>query len=163
MKTAEARNYEHPTRTAEIEWYGSNIGRIFELHPSILEIESIEGRAVLFNVDLRAAQKIAAQGVVKYAPLRKFPTSGFDLSVVTDLRKPVSEIQEKLTELAGPDLAMIEFVRQYDRPPLPPGQKSVTYHLEIGAVNHTVTTEEVTEVRNRIISGMQNLGFDFRA
>lgn len=163
LKAVKARTYEHPARTAEIEWCGSLIGRIFELHPSLLEVESIEGRAVLFNVDLRIAQKIAARGVVKYVPLRKFPTSGFDLSVVTDLRKPVSDIQEKLTKLAGPGLAMIEFVRQYDRPPLPPGQKSVTYHLEIGALTHTVTAEEVTEVRNRIISGMQSLGFDFRA
>ena len=58
---------------------------------------------------------------------------------------------------------MIEFVRQYDGPPLPQGQKSVTYRLEIGAPDHTVTTEEVTEVRNRIMDGMRRQGYDFRA
>ncbi len=163
LKAAAARTYEHPARTAEIEWYGSVIGRIFELHPSMLEAEDIEGRAVLFDVDVCIAQEVANRGAIKYTPVRKFPTSGFDLSVVTDLRTPVSDIQGKLTEFAGPNLARIEFVRQYDRPPLPSGQKSVTYHLEIGALTHTVTTEEVTEVRNRIIADMQNLGFDFRA
>ena len=82
---------------------------MFELHPSLLEAAGIEGRATLFDVNLDEAQVLAG-GIVKYKPLRKYPTSGFDLSVVTPLRHPVASVQDALTELAQPELVSIEFV-----------------------------------------------------
>jgi phenylalanyl-tRNA synthetase beta chain len=163
LASAQAREYEHPARTAQIYWHGRVIGRLFELHPSLLAADGIEGRAFLFDVDLQLAQMLAASSPLKYTPLRKYPTSGFDLSVLTDLHTPVARVQEHLTELAGPDLAEIDFLRQYVGPPLPRDQKSVSYHIEVGALDHTMSTEEVTEIRNRIIEGMRALGFDFRA
>jgi phenylalanyl-tRNA synthetase beta chain len=162
LTAANARPYEHPMRTAEIHWCDATIGRIFELHPSLLQQEDIEGRAVVFDVDLELAQNLAAARALKYTPLRKYPTSGFDLSVVTQARTPVDQIQHALANLAGSDLASIDFVRQYDGPPLRPGEKSVSYHLEVGALDHTLSAEEVTEIRNRVIEGMRALGFDLR-
>jgi len=55
-------HYEHPWRTAEIHWRHGIIGRLFELHPSLLQAESIEGRAMFFDIDLIEAQKIASEG-----------------------------------------------------------------------------------------------------
>jgi phenylalanyl-tRNA synthetase beta subunit len=78
------------------------------------------------------------------------------------LKTPVDRIQYELSKLAGSDLAAIDFVRQYAGPPLPEGQKSVSYHLEVGALDHTMTAEEVTQIRNRMIHGMRDLGFDLR-
>src|SRR5581483_1598879 len=33
----EAAPYEHPARAAEIVWRGERVGRLFELHPSLVE------------------------------------------------------------------------------------------------------------------------------
>lgn len=162
LRPTNARVYEHPARVGEIEWRRQVVGRLFELHPAVLESEGVEGRAVVFDIDLRLTEELAAQGFFCYRPPRKYPTSGLDLSIVTDLKTPVAAIQDGLIAAAGSDLASIEFVRQYDGPPLRAGQKSVTYRLEIGASDHTVTTEEVTRVRNRILEQMRDLGFDFR-
>ncbi len=162
LTAAEARAYEHPARTAEIHWQNRVIGRLFELHPSLLKAEGIEGRAMLFNVDLDFAQNLAAGSAIQYKPLRKYPTSGFDLSVIAELKLPVLEIQDALSKLAGADLAAIEFVRQYAGPPLLEGQKSVSYHLEVGALDHTLTADEVSQIRTRLIQGVRELGFDLR-
>ncbi len=162
LRAAEARPHEHPTRAAEVLWHDVALGRLFELHPLLLKEEGIEGRAVLFDVDLRSAQGVSASQGAHYTPPRKYPTSGFDLSVITASQMPVANVQSALRSLAGSDLALLEFVRQYDGPPLLSGQKSVTYHLEIGAYDHTVTTQEAAEVRNRIISGMRQQGYEFR-
>ncbi|MFL6451016.1 MAG: phenylalanine--tRNA ligase subunit beta [Bryobacteraceae bacterium] len=159
---ASARAYEHPARAAEVEWHGQVVGRLFELHPSVLETEGIEGRAVLFDIDLRETERLAGQVSFRYRVLRKYPTSGLDLSVVTETRTPVATIKDALVAASGADLASIDFVRQYDGPPLRSGQKSVTYHLEIGAPDHTITAEEITRVRNRILDQLRDLGFDFR-
>ncbi len=162
LTPAEARSYEHPARTAEVYWRGAVIGRQFELHPLLLERENMEGRAFFLDVDLQQAERLSALIATKFKTLRKYPTSGFDLSVVTALRTPAAQIQDELAKLAGPDLAMIDFVRQYDGPPLSAGQKSVTYRLDVGAPDHTLSADEVTDIRNRIISGMRELGFEFR-
>jgi phenylalanyl-tRNA synthetase beta chain len=162
LTAAAACPYEHPTRTAEIVWREMPIGRLFELHPSLLQAEGIEGRAVVFDVDLRIAQRLAAAHAIRYQPPRKYPTSGFDLSVVADLRMPVAAIEHALAELAGAALASIEFVRQYSGPPLPEDKKSVSYHVEAGAIDHTLDSEEVTSIRDRMIAGMQQQGFELR-
>jgi phenylalanyl-tRNA synthetase beta chain len=154
--------FEHPVRAAEVFWSHEPIGRIFELHPSLLKSEGIEGRAMIFDIDIDLSLQLASTRVPKYTPLRKFPTSGFDLSLVTELRTPVDKLQDELTRLAGSDLAMIEFVRQYAGPQLPQGQKSVSYHLKVGALDHTMTTDELTAIRQRIIDGMQALGYELR-
>ena len=162
LAAVEAKPYEHPARTAEIFWRDAVIGRIFELHPSLLQAEGIDGRVVLFDVDLRLAQSLSAARTFRYTPIRRYPTSDFDLSVVADLQLPVQQIQDRLAALAGPALAAIEFIRQYDGPPLPQGQKSVSYHLKVGALDHTLAADEATEIRNRIINGMREAGFEFR-
>jgi len=117
---------------------------------------------MIFDIDVDAALKLASARVPKYTPLRKFPTSGFDLSVVAELLTPVEKIQDELMRLAGPDLAAIEFIRQYAGPPLPHGQKSVSYNLKVGALDHTMTADELTVIRQRIIDGMQALGYELR-
>ena len=162
LGATEARCYEHPMRTAEIIWHDLVIGRLFELHPALLTAEGIEGRAVLFDVDLPSAQKVASSFQRKYAPPRKYPTSGFDLSVVTTTKTPVYQVEQHLSGLTGKHLVSLEFVRQYDGPPLLDGQKSVSYHLEIGAPDHTLTSEEAAEIRDRIVTGMRSAGFEIR-
>jgi phenylalanyl-tRNA synthetase beta chain len=159
---AEPRAFEHPFRTGELFWNGSDLGRLFELHPALLASQGLTGRAVFLEIDLRAALKNALSRETKYTPLRRYPTSGFDLSVVAGNKIPVGELEAHLTSLANLDLASIEFIRQYEGSPLAPGQKSVTFHLEVGALDHTLTSEEATAIRDRIVTGMRDLKFEIR-
>ena len=158
----ETAKFEHPSRTAVIHYAGTTVGRLFELHPSLLADEGIEGRAVLFDIDLRRCLELWSQHQTQYTAPRKYPTSGFDLSVVAGLKTPVGEIAEQLTKLAGPHLATIDFVRQYEGAPLPAGQKSVSFHLEVGAYDHTLTSEEASAIREQIVQGMREAGFEIR-
>lgn len=151
--------YEHPARTAVIHWCGSHVGRIFELHPSLLAAEGLEGRAVVFDLDLRTCLQLNEEREFRYSPLRRYPTSSFDLSVVASQKTSVGELQELLTKFAGAELVSLEFVRQYQGPPLPEGQKSVSYRFEVGATDHTLISTEASEIFNRVIRGMKESGF----
>jgi phenylalanyl-tRNA synthetase beta chain len=161
LRPAEAKAHEHPVRAALLVWRGAVIGRFFELNPALLLAEGIEGRAMLFDVDLDTTLPLASIPF-QYGPIRKYPTSGFDLSVIADLRLPVAAIESDLTALGAESLARLEFVRQYAGPPLAEGQKSVSYHLEVGALDHTLTSDDVSTLRNRIIEGMRARGYDLR-
>jgi phenylalanyl-tRNA synthetase beta chain len=161
LRPAGAKAYEHPARAAILVWRGAAVGRLFELNPALLLEEGIEGRAILFDVDLDCTLPLASTAF-QYSPIRKYPTSGFDLSVVADLHLHVATIESDLTAIGGESLARLEFVRQYAGPPLAEGQKSVSYHLEVGALDHTLTSDEVSATRNRIIDGMRARGYDLR-
>jgi phenylalanyl-tRNA synthetase beta chain len=162
VQAAKAHPYEHPVRAADISWRGSGVGRLAELHPSLLHEEGLQGRAFVFDIDLQVTQQLAAAREVRYKPVRKYPTSGFDLSIITSLQTPVAGIEEELRKLGGDAIAQIYFVRQYTGRPLPDGQKSVSYHMEIGAVDHTLTAEEASEIRNKMIEGMRARGYELR-
>lgn len=162
LKAAAPLPFEHPTRAAEAEWNGKTIGRIFEIHPSLLRAEGVEGRAIFFDIDIGQTQEIESRRTKMYTPIRKYPTSGFDLSVVADLRTPVAFIEDNMRAAAGESLASLDFVTEYSGPPLPEGRKSVSYHLEVGSLDHTMTADEVAEIRNGIIEEMKKRGYELR-
>ena len=155
---AEARLFEHPARAAAIEWRGCAVGRLFELHPTLLE----SGRAAVLDLDLRTVRELRSQGQVKYTPVRRYPSSAFDLSVICGLRELAGELQSRIAKATGPLLESIEFVRQYSGPPLGEGLKSVSFRVTLGSAERTLSSDEVSEVRDRIIGRMREAGYELR-
>jgi phenylalanyl-tRNA synthetase beta chain len=157
VRLGAARPFEHPERAAEVIWRNDNIGRLFELHPSL----GVEGRAAILDLDLALMQYLDNREV-RYQPLRRFPTSAFDLSVVAPLRDPAGNIERLLKSAAGADLVEIDFVRQYTGAPLPEDRKSVSYRLTVGAPDRTLSSDEVTTIRTRVIEALHQSGYDLR-
>jgi phenylalanyl-tRNA synthetase beta chain len=153
----EARAFEHPARAAEIRWKGRVAGRLFEFHPAMVET----GRAAVMDVNLRVVHELTT-GTVKYAPPRRYPSSAFDLSVIAGERELAGNLEAALARFAGPLVESVEFVRQYAGAPLAEGTKSVSFRLTAGSPDRTLSSEEVGEIRARIIEGMRGLGYELR-
>jgi phenylalanyl-tRNA synthetase beta chain len=151
-----ARAYEHPARAAEIHWNGAVAGRLFELHPSLAE-----GRTAMLDLDLTLVE-LASPKEKRYTPIRRFPSSAFDLSVVAGGRELAGDLRGRLARLAGPLLESIEYQRQYAGPQLAEGTKSVSFRVTLGSAERTLSSEEVGEVRARLIDGMRLQGYDLR-
>lgn len=144
----------HPERAAGIEAGGTRVGNLYELHPSLLD----RGRAAILNLDLDALQALPAQAE-KYQPLRRFPTSSFDLSIVAGTREPVAQLEGKLRSLAGDGLVSLQFLLIF---PLPGDKKSVSFRLTFGADDRTLTNEEVTGIREQVVAGIKSAGYELR-
>jgi phenylalanyl-tRNA synthetase beta chain len=157
VERAQARSFEHPERAVTVRWRGETIGRLFELHPTL----GVEGRAAILDLDLALLERLDKRDV-RYQPLRRYPTSAFDLSVVANLRQPAGEIEQRLAEAAGDGLVDIEFVREYIGAPLPSDRKSVSFRLTVGASDHTLSSDEVTTIRDRVIEAMRKANFELR-
>jgi phenylalanyl-tRNA synthetase beta chain len=154
---AQPRAFEHPARAAGIVWKGGTVGRLFELHPSMIET----GRAAVLDLDLSRVRKLSA-AETRYTPVRRYPSSAFDLSVVAGEREPAGELESRIASFAGPLLESILFVRQYSGPPLPDGKKSVSFRLTVGSLERTLSLEDVGEIRGRIIEGIRGEGYELR-
>jgi phenylalanyl-tRNA synthetase beta chain len=149
--------WEHPARCAEVWWNGREIGRLSELHPSLVE----GGRAAVLDIDLMALREVTPARA-SYTPVRRFPESAFDLSIVAGAREYAADLEMEIRRFAG-DLALaVEYVREYRGAPLPEGKKSVSFRVVAGAVDRTLSSEEIAEMRGRIIAGLNGLGYELR-
>jgi phenylalanyl-tRNA synthetase beta chain len=146
----------HPERTAGIEVAGQRVGMLYELHPSLLE--NARGRAAILDIDLDALEALPTQPK-KYQPLRRFPTSSFDLSIVAGAQELVANLEDKLRQLAGDDLVWLQFLLIF---PLPPDKKSVSFRLTVGANDRTLTADEVASIRERVVQGIKTAGYELR-
>jgi phenylalanyl-tRNA synthetase beta chain len=148
------KDYEHPRRCAEVVSGDATLGRLFEFHQRMIE----GGRAAVLDLDLALLQKLQP-GQPRYEPLRKFPTSAFDLSVVVPAPTLIGDVEDALVNHAGPDLVSISYLRDFT---LPDGRRSLSYRLTVGATDRTLTSEEVSAIRTRIIVAMQDFGYELR-
>ncbi len=146
----ETRSFEHPHRTATVKIGAAVIGRLFELHPKMMD----SGRAAILDLDLQQLERLHPT-LKKYQPLRKYPTSAFDLSVHAGLRELVGDMERKIRELAGADLVSLEFLRTFALE----NRQSVSFRITAGAPDHTLSSDEVTAIRVRIIDGLRVAGY----
>lgn len=150
---SDMRIYEHPVRTADVWWRGEKTGRLFEFHPDFVE----HGRAAVLNLDLAKLQELSsAQTAVKYTPVNRFPSSSFDLAVIVPARAFVSDASSAVAEL-GHIPELIEDYRMQD------GRRSLLFRMTLSREDRTLTGEEVTSERTRLIEGLRSKGYELRA
>ncbi len=56
----------------------------------------------------------------------------------------------------------VEYVREYQGERLPEGKKSVSFRVVAGAPDRTLSSDEITALREQIIAGMKSLGYELR-
>jgi phenylalanyl-tRNA synthetase beta chain len=149
--------WEHPARCVEIWWNGRAIGRLSELHPKLVEA----GRAAVLDIDLALLQELMP-ATVKYKPVHRFPTSAFDLSIIAGARELAGTLELEIRRLVDDVAEAVEYVREYEGEPLPAGKKSVSFRVVVGAPDRTLSAAEIADIRNRIIEGLNGLGYELR-
>jgi len=158
VSPSEALPYEHPARSATISWRGSIPGRLFELHPSLVEA----GRAAVLDLNLGTVFQLGLEPK-RYTPLRRYPSSEFDLSVVAGLRDLCGTIQDLIRSAAGPACDRVAYLYSYQGHPLPADQQSLTFRVTVSSPDHTLSSDEVTAIRNAIITRLSGAGFSLRS
>ncbi len=154
-RPAEARAFEHPERAAIVAIDGLFLGRLFELHPSL----GLDGRAAILDLDIASVAMALERPTGKYRPLRRFPTTAFDLSIVAPPRTLAAALQSELASAAGPEVAAIEYLRQF---PISDSAVSFSYRLTAGAPDRTLSSEDSTAIRAQIIERMREKGYELR-
>jgi phenylalanyl-tRNA synthetase beta chain len=138
VRPTAARSYEHPQRAALV----GDIGRLFEFHPKMVE----NGRAAVLDLNLTLLNQPRE---VRYQPLRRFPESAFDLSFIVPERTLIGDVERAIPKL--PEILSIQFLREFA---LPEG-RSLTFRITLGAADRTLTSEEVSAIREQILTTVQ--------
>ena len=142
----------HPGRCAAIHCGGRQIGILGEIHPAVADAFDLKHRpALLFELYLEELLEPAAGAASSqrnFRALPRFPAARRDLALVVDAEVPAGKIHSLLTRHRL--VARAELFDLYTGDNLPPGRKSLAYHLYFQSPERTLTAAEV----NRALEGL---------
>ena len=139
----------HPGQSAIISVNNDNVGIIGKVHPEI-ELEDV----YILEIDL---DKLLAKKVskMKYKEISKFPSIKKDLAIVVDKKLTAQEISMKIKKYAGSLLDSQEVFDIYTGKGIDDDKKSIAFSLTFAKQDRTLTDEEINEVMNKIIAGLE--------
>jgi phenylalanyl-tRNA synthetase beta chain len=147
----------HPGRVADLVVGGATVARLGELHPEQHASRRLPHRVYLAEVDLDALLP-AAVFVQTLVEIPRYPAVERDIAMVSPAGWPAGSVQDAIRAAAGPLLEEVELFDAYAGPPVPPGHRSLAYHLRLRAPDRTLTAEEAEEVVQRIRIALQEQG-----
>ncbi len=162
----------HPGRCARLRCGPVSIGLLGELHPTVAAEFDLKHRpATLFELYLdnllprlpRLDQPgQPGHGGRNFRPLTRFPAAHRDLALVVAEAVPAGRVESLLSRHRL--VERVELFDVYTGDNLPPGAKSLAFHLYFQSPDRTLTAEEV----NRALQGLlrtleRDLGATLRA
>ena len=143
----------HPGKAARIE-----AGIVGELHPTLLE-----GVWGAFELDLETLAG-AARDPVPYEDVITYPAAFQDIAVAVDEGIEVGALVSAAREAAGELLRDARVFDVYRGDQVGPRRKSVAIHLAFQSPERTLTEEEATEARDRIVAALaERFGAELRS
>ncbi len=161
----------HPTRSAHlIAGAGTRFGSVGEIDPAVavdFDLTHTTGsgtsprRIGWLEVDLGPLfdDTVVARRDVLAAAVSRFPSSDIDLALVVDDRHPADVVAEALGAAAGDLLESVTLFDVYRGPGIEEGRRSLAFRLRFTSVDHTLTDQEVGDLRTRcIIAASEQFG-----
>ncbi len=146
--TADAVAPFHPGRCARIALAdGTLVGHAGELHPKAVAALGLPPRTVGGELDLDVLT-VASEGTVQADTLRTFPLAQSDVAVVIDEAVPAADVARALRSGAGEHLESLTLFDVYRGDQVGDGRKSLAYRLTFRAPDRTLTTDEVSGLRD---------------
>jgi phenylalanyl-tRNA synthetase beta chain len=146
----------HPTRSARLVGpAGELLGAVGEVDPGALENHGIGERVGWLEVDLDVAAGLPHRERI-YRPVSIYPSSDVDLAFEVDDAVPAGAIETTLRAAAGEHLAALRLFDVYRGAGIADGRRSLAYALRLDALDHTLTDDEVAEVRRRCIEAVES-------
>ena len=82
--------------------------------------------------------------------------------MIADARELAGTLELEIRRFAGDLAESIDYVREYQGEQVPAGKKSVSFRVVASAPDRTLSSNEITSLRNRIIEGLNSLGYELR-
>ncbi|WOO38210.1 phenylalanine--tRNA ligase subunit beta [Anaerocolumna sp. AGMB13020] len=153
--------YLHPGRQAEMTYDGTIIGYLGEIHPDVLEGYDIGDKAYVGVLDM---PEIVARASfdIKYQGIAKYPAVTRDLSMLVQKEITAGQVEEVIRKSSGSILENCELFDIYEGSQIKTGFKSMAYSLSFRAKDRTLEEKDISEVMNKILKNLSNMGIELR-
>ena len=170
LEEKKASEFFHPKRhdfllisnDSENSGQSQQIGEIGELHPLLHQTMEISVPVAILEVDLEVLLT-SSKKIVQFNSFSSYPLIGRDLNLVVDENAQHETILNLIHQQGGPWLRRVMLFDLYRGKPLPEGKKALTYALEFGAMERTLTDQEVNQAREALLVKLREAGCELRA
>ena len=139
----------HPYQTAEVSVNNDICGIVGKLHPN----ETKDDIYVMeINLDKLLQKKT---GKMTFKEISKFPVVNKDLSVVVDKNVSATDLENEIKRAGGKLFLGSKIFDVYADEKIGENKKSIAVSLSFGAMDRTLTDEEVNELLNKIIERLE--------
>ncbi|HEV7171440.1 phenylalanine--tRNA ligase subunit beta [Pedococcus sp.] len=142
----------HPGRCAELTLAdGTVVGYAGELHPKVASALELPARTVAGELDVDVL--VAATGTpLQASTLSTYPVAHTDVALVVEESVPAAEIESALRAGAGGSLESVALFDLYRGEQTGAGKKSLAFRLTFRAPDRTLTTDEVSALRDTAVA-----------
>lgn len=149
---ADAEPPFHPGRCARVSLTdGTLVGHVGELHPKAVSRLGLPERTVAAELDLDVLV-VASGEPVQARTLSTYPVARSDVALVVDDGVPAADVTAALRRGAGGSLESLELFDVYRGDQTGQGSRSLAYRLGFRAEDRTLTTEEVSALRDQAVA-----------
>ncbi|MBO9531404.1 MAG: phenylalanine--tRNA ligase subunit beta [Solirubrobacteraceae bacterium] len=144
----------HPGRGAQVVLGGRPVGIVGELHPRIAAAYDLANAVGIVELDAGALLD-AMPGRPQYQPFATFPPVSQDLAVVVDAEIPAQRVVDAARSGGTALLRDVSVFDVYTGPGVDDGKRSLALRLTFRAEDRTLTEEEATKARGKILAALE--------
>lgn len=153
--------YIHHFRYVSIVVRGKELGYITELRPATAARLDIKTRVGMF--ELNFTKLAAAPSRIKsYQSLSKYPSSMLDISILVDKKILWKDIEDAVKGTQTDLIRSVDLFDLYEGKGLPEHKKSLAFRAEYRSDKKTLTDEEISEVHEKVIRKLEEMGGEVR-
>lgn len=162
-----AQGFLHPKRQATLRWAPAGAaereeGLLGELNPVLGEELGLRVPVALAEISLDLFLT-ESKNPVKFQEVSPFPSIWRDLNLIVDESVSHGEILGQIRAHGGPWVRQAVFFDLYRGKPLEEGKKAMTFTLEYGSPERTLTDDEVNQARERLLENLkEKIGVSLR-
>ena len=156
------RNYLHPGRQANIEYEGTLVGYLGEVHPEVCDNYDLKTRAYVAVLDIPAILPFATFDR-KYEGIAKYPAVLRDISMVVPKAVMAGQIEAVIAQRGGKILEDYQLFDIYEGSQIKEGFKSMAYSITFRAKDRTLEEADVTGAMKKILNGLEGMGIELRS
>lgn len=147
----------HPGQAAEVKAGKTLLGKIGQLHPTLLPQYQLGKRAVFVaDLDLDAILSVTP-ALHRIESIITFPPVLEDIALVVDETLPAAKLEAEIRAGGGELLKRVRLFDVYRGANLPAGKKSLAYALTYQADDRSLTDKEIVKVRQKIVGRVEKL------
>ncbi len=140
----------HPRKACRIEMNGITLGVMGEVYPDLSEVFEIKQKIFLFELEfIKVMNHIAERR--NFKPLPRFPAVTRDLAIIVENKTSVGDLLLTLWYENKGLIRDIKIFDLYQGKPIPPGKKSLAFHIKYQGEDRTLTDEEVNDFHQKLI------------
>ena len=147
-------HFLHPQRSAKFTINDVELIRFGEINPVFEEKLEFKKKLYILEANVENLLNFISDEII-FTEIPKYPGADRDLAIIIDEDIPVGDIESKIREAGGKDLASLSVFDIYKGPQVPEGKKSIAFSLFFLSNDKTLTENEVNEYQQKILEALE--------